>query len=84
MVLSNTKQLTSLMLIRTQVSEIAAIRNLSELTDLVLGGSPVNDAGLANLRGLAKLRRLNLNGSQVTESGVQQLKRALPNLTIER
>jgi internalin A len=82
--LSDLTQLKSLILIRTHVRELAAIRHLTGLTELFLAGSPVTDAGLANLQGLTNLKQLNIMSTEVTNAGVKELQQALPSLTIAR
>jgi Leucine-rich repeat (LRR) protein len=81
---SDMKQMNSLFLLRTQVSKLAAIRNLTELNDLWLAGSPVTDVGLRNLKGLAKLKELYIGDTEVTDAGVAELRIALPRLKIRR
>jgi len=51
---------------------------------LWLDDTQVTDAGLANLEGLAGLEFLWLYDTQVTDAGVADLKKALPNVYIER
>ena len=65
----------------------AGLEHLNELTNLrtlLLSVTQVTDGGLMRLKGLTKLQRLYLNDTQVTDAGVNDLKRALPNLTIFR
>jgi hypothetical protein len=52
------------------------------LETITLAETAITDAGLAHLRGLTKLQRLSLGGTEVTEAGMNELKRALPGLTI--
>jgi len=44
-------QLKSLILIRTHVTELAAIRHLTGLTELLLAGSPVTDVWAGESQG---------------------------------
>ena len=55
-----------------------------ELRTLSLSGTQVTDAGLECLRGLTELRELALSNNQVTDAGVNELKKALPNVSILR
>jgi Leucine Rich repeat len=60
------------------------LKELSDLAYLNIHGTQITDAGLAHLKGLTKLRFIGLAGTQVTDAGMKDLKRALPDLTIER
>ena len=60
------------------------LKGLSDLAYLNIHGTQITDAGLAHLKGLTKLRFIGLAGTQVTEAGMKDLKRALPDLKIDR
>ena len=70
----------------TQVTDagLKHLKRLPKLSWLELGNTKVTDAGLEHLRSLTGLERLHLDGTQVTDAGVNELKRALPNLEVER
>jgi len=51
---------------------------------LELRGTEITDAGLVHLTGLTKLQWLHLRNTRVTDAGVNELKKALPKVTIER
>jgi hypothetical protein len=61
---------------------LATLKGLTSLSELHLSGTLVTDVGLANLKGLKKLYLLHVPGNKVTDVGVNELRRALPNLTI--
>ncbi|MGO9465542.1 MAG: leucine-rich repeat domain-containing protein [Isosphaeraceae bacterium] len=61
---------------------LAHLKGLSNLTFLRLESTRISDAGLAHLKGHAKLSRLDLRHTQVTADGVNDLKHALPRLTV--
>lgn len=60
------------------------LRGLNNVTSLALSNTQVTDVGLVHLTGLTKLKQLNLAGTQVTDVGLNELKRALPSLSITR
>ena len=60
------------------------LRGLTNLSSLDLHSTQVTDAGMIHLKGLSNLSFLNLVFTQVTDAGVEELKQALPRLTIER
>jgi hypothetical protein len=84
------KQLQSLDLEGAHVTdaglkELAGLTGLKQLQSLNLGFCQnVTDAGLEHLAGLKQLQMLYLNSTGVTDRGVADLKKALPNLKIER
>ena len=55
-----------------------------DATMVVIVGSLDTDAGLALLRGLRQLRQLYVTHSQVSDAGINELKKALPNVEIDR
>src|SRR5262249_62323112 len=52
--------------------------------DLDLRATGVTDSGLAHLKGLKNLVRVRLGKTQVTDEGVSELRRALPDLRVDR
>lgn len=58
-------------------------RGLTNLKKLDLGDIQVTDAGLVHLAGLTNLERLYLIRTQVTDAGLAELRKALPNCSIE-
>src|SRR6266536_3227769 len=58
---------------------IAALKDVSSLTDLNLAGTKVTDAGLAAIEGLSYLTRLHLELTSITDDGLAHLKK-LTNL----
>ena len=78
--------LTHLHLEKTAITDagLAHLKNLSNLTYLNLYNTSVTDAGLANLSGLTNLKRLYLWQTKVTAAGADNLKKALPNLVVNR
>jgi hypothetical protein len=57
-------------------------KGFSKLSDLMLASTRVTDAGLVHLKELNRLSKLDLRDDQVTKAGMNELKRALPNLSI--
>jgi hypothetical protein len=63
----------------------ADLADLSELTDvdvLDLSDTRVSDAGLRHLQRLTRLVLLMLDGTEVTPKGVEELRGALPGVTV--
>lgn len=60
------------------------LKGMTSLQRLQLRETSVTDAGLVPLRELTKLEFLGLAKTHVTDAGVADVKRALPNLRIER
>lgn len=60
--------------------DLAALAELPDLAWLRLGGTPVDDAGLAHLSGIASLEKLNLEKTKITDAGLAHLA-GLENLT---
>ena len=48
----------------------------------MLASTRVTDAGLLHLKGLKNLTKLDLRNDQVTQAGMNELKQALPSLSI--
>jgi hypothetical protein len=63
---------------------MAELSGVASLQSLVLRDAPLTDAGLATLKGLENLQSLTLTRTQVTNEGLADLRRALPDLTVER
>lgn len=68
---------------------LANLKGMTSLKSLDLRLSPITDAGLAHLHGLTNLRSVRLGdggetGSKITQEAVAELKKALPNCTINR
>jgi WD40 repeat protein len=60
------------------------LRNLSQLSDLVLVSNQVSDKGLLLLADIPQLRYVYVADTLVTDAGAAQLARLRPNLTIDR
>jgi uncharacterized protein YjhX (UPF0386 family) len=60
------------------------VQRLTSLETLDLKGTQVTDKGLALLKGLKNLKALYVYRTRVTDAGVQDLKAALPELTVDR
>jgi len=85
--LANLKHHTGLSvldLFNTQVTDrgLAHLKGLYNLSFLRLEGTQISDAGLVHLTGNTKLERLDLRRTRVTAAGMNELKRALPGLSI--
>jgi len=63
---------------------LARLRDLTGLEFLNLYGTKTTDAGLRHLHGLTELRKLFLWQTEVTDEGVAALRKALPNLHVDR
>jgi len=63
---------------------VAHLKGLANLEYLNLYGTQITDTGLAQLEGLKKLKKLFLWQTKVTDAGVAKLKKALPQLEINR
>ena len=59
------------------------LKGLTQLQTLDLSFTEVGDAGLQYLRGLTQLQLLYLIGTKVSDAGVSDLRKALPNATVE-
>jgi hypothetical protein len=79
-------KLKSLNLDKTQITDagLAKLQSLTQLERLCLSETQVTDAGLAKLQALTKLKYVQLQNTQVTDAGCDELKKSLPNLTINR
>jgi hypothetical protein len=79
--LANLKELS---LEGTQISDagLAHLARLTNLTKLNLRRTGISDAGLAHLAGLTNLRTLDLYDTDVTAAAIDELKKALPELTV--
>lgn len=54
------------------------------LETLRLDNTAITDAGLVHLKSLVRLRQVNLAGTKVSDKGVADLRRALPNVNVDR
>ncbi len=57
---------------------------MPKLRTLWLDATQLTDAGLAQLKGLSTLKNLSLTKTKVTSSGVEALRKALPQVAVER
>src|SRR5437899_1930542 len=83
------KDLTSLTRLHLELTPItdqglANLKGLVNLEYLNLYGTGISDAGLVHLEGMKKLKNLYLWQTKVTDAGVARLKKALPNVDIDR
>jgi hypothetical protein len=78
--------LIELHLEKTKITDkgLEQLKGLVNLEYLNLYGTAVGDAGLVHLEGLKKLKHLYLWQTKVTDAGVARLKKALPNLDVNR
>ena len=63
--------------------DLAHLRSLPKLEELLLRGPGITDAGLVHLRVLTHLETVTLLNTQVTTEGVAQLQEYLPDCRIE-
>jgi Leucine Rich repeat len=78
-------RLTGIVLRAPQVTDFGLVhlKRLACLEALDLtGNDKITDVGLQHLKSLVSLRLLCIRATSVTADGVKQLKRALPNLTV--
>ena len=59
------------------------LKGLTNLQHLNLDGTKITDAGLPHLKGLTSLKELRLLDTGVTGTAVEELRQALPSLTIQ-
>jgi hypothetical protein len=78
--------LRSLYLADTDVSDegMKVLAHMEQLQTLDLSRTWVTDAGLKALEGLKQLRTLRVQATLVSEAGAAQLKKTLPEVTLER
>ena len=78
--------LTHLHLEKTAVTDagLAHLKGLAKLQYLNLYSTGVTDAGLTQLSGLSNLKRVYLWQTKVTDAGVGALKKAVPNVYVNR
>lgn len=83
--LEGLKRLNFLVLSETNITDagLAHLKGLTSLETLYLGGTKISDAGLTYIKGLTRLKYLNVVATKVTEAGLEELRRALPNTTID-
>jgi hypothetical protein len=60
------------------------INGLTQLEDLDLSGSTITDSDLHYFENLKHLETLDLTGTKPTDVGIERLKKALPNLDINK
>ncbi len=85
--LGNLKELVELSVGRTAITDKSAkvIGGFDKLEELWLNHVGITDAGLRELHGLSKLQRIYLTGAKnVTQTGLDDLKKAVPELTIKK
>ncbi len=82
--LNKLTELTSLDLRGTKVTDAGLVHlaGLTKISVLNLDDTQVSDAGLLHLRGLRNLEWLGVSRTKVSEDGMNELKRALPNVSI--
>jgi Leucine-rich repeat (LRR) protein len=80
------RSLRWLSLANTQITDagLAHLKKLPNLETLRLNDTQVTDAGLNELAALQNLRDVQLAGTQVTDAGVAELKKALPQVHVQR
>jgi Leucine-rich repeat (LRR) protein len=78
--------LTRLHLENTKITDkgLEQIKGLTNLEYLNLYGDNVSDAGLVQLEGMKKLKNLYLWQTKVTDAGAARLKKAIPQVDIDR
>lgn len=78
--------LEGLSLAGTRVTDAGLIhlKGLTRLRALLLDNTTVGDEGLAHLKGLVGLRTLQVSRASVSDAGLAELRKALPNVDIER
>ena len=83
--LKDLPRLRELELVRTRISD-AGLAHLSALPlwRLDLRETQITDAGLRHLKNQKQLLGLRLKGTRVTDEGINELRAALPNLTVHR
>jgi mono/diheme cytochrome c family protein len=76
--------LRKLHLERTQITDaaLAHLKGLANLGYLNLYSTSITDAGVAQLAGLKNLKTIYLWQTKVTPSGAEELKKAIPGLTV--
>lgn len=79
-------RMTTLQFKSTKITDagLAHLNALPQLRTLALENTMVTDAGLVQLKGLTSLESLSLKGTKVTDAGVKELRKALPQVKIER
>ena len=56
---------------------------VEKVTDLIVGGTQITDAGLKEEAKLQQLTQLDLGCTKITKEGVTELKKALPDCRID-
>jgi internalin A len=82
--LNKLTELTSLDLRGTNVTDagLMHLAGLTKVSVLNLDDTQVSDAGLLHLRGLRNLEWLGISRTNVSDDGMNELKRALPNVSV--
>ncbi len=86
--LAHLKKLTSLesLVLEARVTDngLKHLSSLDNLRSLLLIDLPITDEGLLQLRQIRSLRELSLlDNTNVTERGVDELRKAMPNVTVD-
>jgi hypothetical protein len=69
---------------RVTTAGIAHLQAADRLEQVIIGGTPLTDDDLVHLRGMKSLKLLGLGSAPVSDQAVNQLRQALPNLSIRR
>jgi hypothetical protein len=80
--LKELKHLRTLVLSRTEVTD-AGLKGLEQVESLDLSRTRVTDGGVKGLKNHKRLKWLNLDGTEVTPAGLSEIKKALPECTID-
>ncbi len=62
---------------------LESLVGMKKLSFLHLGSTAISDAGVKHLAGLTALKDLKVTRTAVTEAGVEELKKSLPEATIQ-
>src|SRR5439155_6438401 len=75
-----------LSLAATQVTDagLKHLKGMTKLDRLSLASTKVSDAGMPSLAELTGLRTVYLGGTAVTDTGAQNLRKALPKVSVSR
>ena len=83
--LTGLTRLNFLCLTATHVGDpgLAHLTGLANLEVLYLNETRISDAGLTSIKEMTRLKYLNVVATKVTEAGLMELRRSLPNTTID-